>query len=120
VPAQHRNVERGHVGDLDGVVLAGPDGLGQVPAHLLRVHVEGGDEGDVADVVSAEVHVHQAGNADRRVGVPVVVHALHQGRGAVPDADDGDTDLSHGRLLKVLLDLGHRRAARRVRSRSAR
>jgi hypothetical protein len=57
------DVERRHVGDLDGVVLAGDDRLGQVEADLLGVDVEGGDELDVADVVVAELHVHQAGDA---------------------------------------------------------
>ena len=47
-------------------------------------------------MVAAEVDVHQAGDARGRVGVRVVVHALHERRGAVPHADDGDTDLTHG------------------------
>ena len=92
VPALHGDVQRRHVGDLDGVVLRGDDRLGQVPADLLGVHVERGDELDVADVVGAELDVHQAGHSRRRVGVPVVVHALNQRGGAVADADDGDPD----------------------------
>lgn len=51
-----------HVRDLDGVVLAGSDGVREVEADLLRVDVEGGDELDVADVVLAELDVHQAGH----------------------------------------------------------
>ena len=53
------------VGELDRVVLARPDRLGQVLADLVGVDVEGGGELDVADVVAAEVDVHQAGHATR-------------------------------------------------------
>jgi hypothetical protein len=78
-----------HVGELDRVVLAGPDRLGEVLADLVRVDVEGGRELDVAHVVSAEVHVHQAGHGARRIGVLVVLDSLHEGGGAVANADDG-------------------------------
>ena len=77
-----------HLGELDRVVLPGPDRLAEVLADLGRVDVEGGGELDVADVVAAEVDVHQAGNALVGVGVAVVVDALHERRGAVADADD--------------------------------
>lgn len=70
---------RRHVGDLDGVVLAREDRVGQVEADLLGVHVERGDELDVADVVRAELHMHQTRHAGVLVGVLVVLHALHQG-----------------------------------------
>ena len=95
VAALHGDAERRHVADLDRVVLAGADGLGQVEADLLAVDVERGDELDVADVVVAELDVHEPGHRARRVGVAVVVHALDEGRGAVADADDGDADGSH-------------------------
>ena len=98
----HGHAERRDVGDLDGVVLRGADGLGQVEADLLRVHVERGDELDVADVVVAELHVHQAGHGAARVGVGVVVHALDERRGAVADADDGDADGGHPRSFSVV------------------
>ena len=93
VAALHRDVQRRDVGDLDRVVLAREDRLGQVPTHLLGVDVEGGDERDVPDVVAAEVDVHQPGYTARRIGVAVVVDALHERRGAVADADDRDPDL---------------------------
>ena len=69
----------GHVGDLDGVVLGGVDGLGEVEADLLGVDVERGDELDVGDVVVAELDVHQARDGAGRVGVLVVLDALDQG-----------------------------------------
>ena len=81
------------LGELDRVVLAGPDRLAEVLADLRRVDVEGGGELDVAHVVAAEVDVHQAGDALGGVGVAVVVDALHERRGAVADADDRDAHL---------------------------
>ena len=86
--------ELGDVGELDRVVLARPDRLGEVLADLLGVDVEGGDELDVADVVAAEVDVHQARDLLGGVGVLVVLDALDEGVGAVADADDRDADLA--------------------------
>ena len=86
------HAERRDVGDLDGVVLAGDDGLGEVAADLLGVDVERGDELDVGDVVVAEADVHQARDGRGLVGVAVVLDALDERGGAVPDADDGDLD----------------------------
>ena len=77
-----------HVGELDRVVLAGPDRLGEVLADLVRVDVERGAELDVADVVAAQVHVHEAGHGLVGVGVLVVLDALDERGGAVADADD--------------------------------
>jgi hypothetical protein len=86
--ALHLHTELRHVGELDGVVLARPDRLGQVLADLVRVDVEGGRELDVAHVVAAQVHVHEARHALGRVRILVVLHALHERRGAVADAHD--------------------------------
>ena len=87
--ALHGDAQRWHVADRDGVVLARHDGLGHVPADLLGVDVERGDELDVADVVRAELDMHQARHPTSRVGVLVVLHALDEGTCAVPDAHDG-------------------------------
>ena len=89
------------VGELDRVVLARPDRLGEVLADLLGVDVEGGDELDVADVVAAEVDVHQARDLLGGIGVLVVLDALDEGVGAVADADDRDADLAVVRVAPV-------------------
>ena len=81
-----------NVTDLDRVVLAGPDGISKVESHLLAVDVEGGHELDVPYVVATEVDVHQAGHELARIGVAVVVDALHQRCCAVTDAHNGDSD----------------------------
>ncbi len=101
VAALHVDAQRRDVGDLDGVVLAGDDGLGQVATDLLGVDVERGDELDVADVVAAEVDVHEPRDGVGRVGVAVVLDALDERRGAVADADDGYADGTHGLLSAV-------------------
>ena len=88
------DAQLGDVGELDRVVLARPDRLGEVLADLLGVDVEGGDELDVADVVAAEVDVHQARDLLVGVGVLVVLDALDEAVGAVADADDRDADLA--------------------------
>src|SRR3712207_2379291 len=67
--------------------------LAEVLADLVGVDVERRRELDVADVVAAEVDVHQPGHGLVGVGVLVVVHALDERGRAVPDADDGDPDL---------------------------
>ena len=90
----HLDAEVGDlVAELQRVVLAGEDRLAEVLADLLDVDVEGGGELDVADVVAAEVDVHQARHLLGRVGVLVVLDALHERAGAVADADDRDADL---------------------------
>jgi len=42
-PAIDRHVEVGDLGELDRVVLARPDRLGEVLADLVRIDVEGGE-----------------------------------------------------------------------------
>ena len=82
------------VGELDRVVLARPDRLGEILADLLGIDVEGSDELDVADVIAAEVHVHEAGDLLGGIGVLVVLDALDEAVGAVADTDDRDADLA--------------------------
>jgi hypothetical protein len=50
------------VRELDRVVRVRPDRVGEILADLVLRHVEGGDELDVADVVAAEVDVHETGD----------------------------------------------------------
>src|SRR6185503_18087548 len=64
-------------------------------ADLLRVYVERSDDLDVADVISAQVNVHQPGHTLVRVRVFVVLESLHERRGAVAHTHDRQTDLAH-------------------------
>ena len=90
----YRHAQVRHVGELHRVVRMGENGLAQVLAHLVGAHVEGGRELDVADVIAAQVGVHQAGNELVPRGAPVILHALYQGRGTVAHADDGHSDFA--------------------------
>ena len=78
--------------DLDRLVLAGVQRLGDILADLVRVDVETSDDLDVRDVVVAEDGVHQARDFSIRGGVLIKLKALNQGGGAVAEADDRDVD----------------------------
>ena len=82
------------VGELDRVVRMRPHRVGEVVADLALDDVERRRELDVADVVAAEVDVHEAGDELILVRVLVVLAALEQRVGAVADADDGDAHLA--------------------------
>src|SRR5205814_7465600 len=71
------------------VVGLGEDRFGKVEAHLVLVDVEGGDKLDIADVIAAEVDMHESRDRGLRRRVAVVVHALDQRRGAVAYPHDG-------------------------------
>ena len=90
--AQHLDAQVRHVGELDCVVLRRLDGFRQVLADLQRIHVERGDEFDVAYAVSAEIVMHQAGNLILVLRVFVVFNALHQRRSAIAYTGDSYTN----------------------------
>ncbi len=62
------DAEMRDIGELDRVVGRGVDRLAQVLADLVDIDVEGGGELDVADVIAAEVDVHQTGDELRLRG----------------------------------------------------
>jgi hypothetical protein len=89
------------------------------PSDLVGIDDESGGELDVAHVVAAQTHMHQAGDLLGRVGVLVVLDALHERARAVADTDYRDANLLvtsaiaagairssiHGaHLWKILLD----------------
>jgi hypothetical protein len=91
--AAHLDTQRRDIAELHCVVRAGKDRLRKVEPYFRLVDVERRDELDVADVVAAEVDVHETRYRLLRRRIAVVVHALHERRGAVADAHDRDTDL---------------------------
>ena len=97
--ALHGHAELGHLGEAHGVVGGLEDRLAEIAADLAGVDVEGGGELDVADVVAGQPRVHQAGDEGILGRLPVVVHTLDERRCAVSNADDGDSNGSHGGLL---------------------
>ena len=87
---------------------------------FVGVDVEGRHELDVADVVAAEVDVHETGDELVVRGVAVVVHALHERGGAVADADDGDADTPVlGTAVAVAIAIGGHASSLESRSRAA-
>ena len=97
-PALDGDPHLADVGEADGVVQPGVDGLAEVGADLGLVHVERGDGDDVADVVPTEIDVHQTGDGLLGLGVAVVRDALDQRAGAVADAGDRETDWAGHRM----------------------
>ena len=93
---------------------------GEVLADLVGVDVEGRHELDVADVVAAEVDVHETRDELVVGGVAVVVDALHERGGAVADADDGDADAPVlGTAVAVAIAIGGHACSLESRSRAA-
>ena len=102
-PALHGHTQLRYIRELVGVVLPSKDGLAEVLADLVVVHVERSHELDVADVVAAQVHMHQARDAVLGFGVPIVADTLDQAAGAVAYACDSDTYFAgHDEILPCL------------------
>jgi len=89
--AHYGHVQVRDVRELHRVVGVGKNGLGEVFADLGVYDVDCGRKLDVANVIAAQVDVHQAGNPVSVGGIAVELDALHQGRGAVAHANDRDS-----------------------------
>jgi hypothetical protein len=84
--------------------------LAQVLAHLVDVDVKRRGELDIADVIPAQVDMHQPRHGVAIFRITVVLHALHQRAGAIADADNGDPDFLAARDVdfgKLIGFLGH-------------
>ncbi len=77
-PALHGGAGRRGRGETMGVVGLGEDGRGDVQPHLGRADVERGRDLDIADVVAAEIDVHQPRHGLVAMGLGVIGHALNQ------------------------------------------
>ena len=91
----HGQVHEWDVCELHGVVGGREDGLRQVFANLVAVDVKGGDDVDIGNVVAPQNGVHKPGNEGVFVSLLVLVHALHQGGGAIARPDYSHVDLGH-------------------------
>ena len=85
----------GDVGELEGIVGLGEDGIGKILADLVLIDIEGGGEVDITDMVTAQVDVHEPWDEIHFPGLLVELDALHQGGAAVADADDSHIDFTH-------------------------
>ena len=82
------------VAELHCVVGPREDRVRQIEADFLLVDIERCHELDVADVIAAQVDVHEPGDEVVLLGVLVVRPALDEAARAIADADDGDPDLA--------------------------
>src|SRR5690349_21981082 len=93
---EHRTALHDHAGRLDvaetmRVVRAGPDRIGDIVSDLARVNVEGRGNLNVADMVTADISVHQPGNRLVRIGVPIVGQPLDERTRAIANSDNANT-----------------------------
>ena len=93
--APHLDPARRHRGEARRVVWVRQDCLGEIAAYLALGDVERGDAFDVADVIAAEIEMHQAWDRVVAGGAAVKLDPLDQRRRAVSDADDRHPDFCH-------------------------
>ncbi len=75
-----------------GVVRVSSDRFTQIQTHFGIHDIECSRKLDVVHMVAPQVDMHQAGNAVVFLRVAVEMHTLDQRRGAVPNANNGDTN----------------------------
>ena len=100
----------GDLGEPESVVRMSMDCLAQIQPDLALDHVEGCAELDVADVVAAQIDVHQAGDLVTGFGVAVIGDSLDQRRGAIAHTDDGHPNLLLAWHADLLVRPTHRAA----------
>src|SRR3990172_2746726 len=71
----------------------GKDRLTQIQPDFRFDDVEGRAELDIANVVSAEIDVHQTGDLVAGFRLPIVLDPLDERGGTIADPDDGHPDL---------------------------
>ena len=87
--ARDGHIQFGDIAELVGVVGEGINGFGQVLAHLGIDDIEGGGELNITDVITAQVDVHQAGDAVAVLGILIKMNPLDERGGTVTHPDDG-------------------------------
>src|SRR5687768_11642375 len=104
--AHNGDVEIRDLRELVRIIWLGGNGLTEIFADLVNVHIDSEREFDIADVVPAQPGVHDSrdGRVIRRLFVEL--DSLYERGGAVPHADDGDTYFFRWHRL-VLLDSGN-------------
>src|SRR5258708_7527094 len=75
------------------------NGFAEIFAHLIMVNIKGRGELNIANVISAQVHMHQAWDEIARFRFTIVMYALYQRTGTVTYAYNCNTHflVSHTR-----------------------
>ncbi len=90
--ALHRDAGCRHLRKAQRVVLALPHGIRQVESDLRGVDIKSRDERDIADRISAETSVHEAGDGVVIVDISIERDALDKCVGTVSDTGNGNPE----------------------------
>ncbi len=78
-----------------GAIRRGENRLGGVQAHFAAVDIECGHDFDVPRLIGTDLPVHQPDIGAVAGRIPIEVDALEERTGAVPHADNGNSDFVH-------------------------
>jgi hypothetical protein len=67
----------GYLAKLKGVIGWAKNGVSQVIAYLVLIDIEGGDEIDIAHMISAQINMHKTGHKFRFLRLTVIVNTLN-------------------------------------------
>ena len=88
--ALHRDTNVVELSDGDGAVAGSAGGIRKILAHLGRIHIEGSNKLNIANMVVTELGVHEAGNFLLDRCVAVILHALDERSCTVANTNDGN------------------------------
>ena len=100
-PPSDLDPRRAELGKADRVVGRRQGRLGEIAADLALRHIERRDAIDIADMIAAELQMHQAGDRLLAFGAAIKFDPLDQRRGAIAHPDDRDPDFCHPNLLEI-------------------
>ena len=84
--AIHIRAEMWDIRELVGIIGGREDRLTQVIPHFILININSGGELDIANMIAAEIHMHQAWDKIVGLSIPVVLYTLHQRTGTVANA----------------------------------
>ena len=90
--AEDANAEAGDLCELNRVIRLGENGLAQIFSDFGFIDVERRCELDIADMVAAEIDVHEARDSFILFGVFIKLNTLDERRSAIADADNCDAN----------------------------
>jgi hypothetical protein len=76
--AMNGDVQVRHFRELEGVIWVGKDRLAEIFAHFTIYHIERRAKFDVADMIPAQIHVHEPGDTVSLIGIAVKMDTLNK------------------------------------------